>query len=474
MRYPDGTPVSRTTWTQNELRFLQSAAAPEADPDLWATGMQGAVYGSRVQLMVFSDLFTSENQNSPSEKEKQFVWCTGTAESRLDSSGRLVVLGTRVAHDDNYGRMLGHYIGDAEPYAVTQDGPVTVTKYTNGVAVVTCVAIWVDEDGVERSYSPARFPLDDHWRLPDGSLVPADELSVEEARERGASRAWGLRRVRQNRPDWFETAYQQNPQESSQLSDFTDAVLERAFAPHRSYGKAYPGELRIVSVDPARVGGAAWVCLAVDVEAETVTLVDERWYTNLGIQGIKRRLIVEPLTLWDPGWLVYETNHEQGVLYDPDIERAISDFGVTVHRHHTGKNRADPVIGVSSLAGPMRSGQLLFPTATPHDKQRTLRVAQHFKNWDAAPQHSRSNRQRGNAPDDLAMAMWPGFRFAVDVVLERFRRGHMYDPVRPTPEVVRRRWASRGGRDKDGGRAAVKRNTYRDADLVKLFLGDAG
>lgn len=470
MQYPDGSPVARTTWTQHELRFLQSAAAPEADPDLWATGMEGAVYGSRVQLFVYSDLFTAENQQSPAEKEKQFVWCTGTAESRLDSSGRLVVLGTRVSSDDNYGRMMNHYIGDAEPFDVTQDGPVTVTRYTNGVAVVTCVAIWVDDAGEEQSYSPARFPLDDHWRMPDGTLVAVDDLDVADARARGANRSWGLRRVRSNRPDWFETAYQQNPQESSTLSDFTDSVLERAFAPERTYGKARPSELRIISVDPARTGGAAWVCLAVDVDAETVTVVDERWYTNLGVQGIKRRLIVEPLTLWDPQWLVYETNHEQSVLYDTEIEKAIADFGVTVHRHHTGKNRADPVIGVASLAGLMRKGQLLFPTASPHDKQRSLRLASHFKNWDAAPQHSRSNRQRANAPDDLAMAAWPGVRFAVDVVLERNKRGRMYDPVRPTPESVRRRWERR--EPPSSGVRKVKHGSYRDTDFVKLFLGE--
>ncbi len=61
---PDGTSIEATTWTKNEVYFIRSQA-PEADPNLWATGMGGKIYGSRIDLLVCSDLFTRENQRSP-------------------------------------------------------------------------------------------------------------------------------------------------------------------------------------------------------------------------------------------------------------------------------------------------------------------------------------------------------------------------------------------------------------------------
>jgi len=470
LRYPDKTMVARTTWTKHEMRFLQSAAAPEADPDLWATGMGGAMYGARVRLMIYSDLFTKENQMSPTEKERQFEWCVGTADSRLDATGRLVVLGTRVAHDDNNGRLMAHYIGEAEVYEVRQDGPISSVYYTNGVCVITCSAIFHDDDGSETSYWETRFPLEDHWKTPRGEMLSRDSLSISQARKKGCSRVQGLQSIRAAHPVWFESAYQQNPGEESTLSDFTDSTLDYAMAPHRTYGRVHPSEIKIVSVDPARVGGAAWVLLAVDLAAETITVADYRFLTNLGVQGIKRQLITAPVQLYDPSYLSYETNHEQAVLYDPEIVQTISDFGVSVHRHHTGVNRADRTIGPAALAGPMRRRQLLFPAMTPSDKARTLTLRQHFKNWDAHPQAGRSNRKRAQAPDDLAMACWPGVMLALDLIERHQRSGRHGAPKRPTPDSVRRRWAAR--RPNPPANKTKTHAEWDNLDLLKLYMGN--
>ena len=102
MTYPDGRPVERTTWTQHEIYLLQSVA-PEADPNLWATGMQGAMYGSRVDTMIMSDTFTVENQRSPTARAAQLDWTQGTVKSRLDEGGRLIFLLTRSNAEDNGG-----------------------------------------------------------------------------------------------------------------------------------------------------------------------------------------------------------------------------------------------------------------------------------------------------------------------------------------------------------------------------------
>jgi hypothetical protein len=474
MRYPSGSPVEKTTWTQLTMRFLQSAAAPEAEPDLWATGMEGAIYGSRVQLMVFSDLFTVENQRTPSKRDSQFQWVTGTADSRLDGSGRLVLIHTRVGRHDNQGRLMSHYIGESAVYDSKTEGPITVTRHVNGVTTVTCQAIWVDENGDERSFDPERFPLDDHWKMPDGSLVPLDEMTRDEAQAQGAGPMSGLRSIRERDPDWFETAFQQNPQSSRELVDFTDTVLDRVSAPDRSYGLAHPREVRILAVDPAREGWAAWVLLGVNVDEERITVCDFRLHRKLGIEGIKRRLLADPIMLHAPQYLCYETNHESGVLYDPDIQQLIRDMGVTVIDHYTNKNRMDAEIGVARMAGTMMSGRgPWLPTMLPADKAKTLTVRQHFKNWDADPQSRRKqHRQKDTDPDDIAMAVWLGWLHATNLIDRAFRRSTA-PAKRDVPAAVRRRWQTRSGA---GTRASMRErartSAVHDVDLLKLYLGE--
>jgi hypothetical protein len=474
MHYPDGSDVAKTTWTQLTMRFLQSAAAPEADPDLWATGMDGQIYGSRVQLMVFSDLFTVENQRTPYKRDTQFQWVTGTADSRLDGSGRLVLIHTRVGTHDNQGRLMEHYIGDAAVYDSKTEGPITVTRYVNGVTTVTCVAIWTDSDGEERSFDPDRFPLDDHWKMPDGSLVGLEVMDRDAAQAKGAGLQSGLRTIRARPDSNFETLYQQNPQSSGELVDFTDATLDRASAPDRSYGQAHPREIRILTVDPARTGGAAWSLLGVDVAAERITLCDFRFHTKLGIEGIKRRLLADPIMLHSPQYLCYETNHEGGVLYDPDVVALIRDMGVTVVDHYTNSNRMDPVIGVARMAGSMISGRgPWLPTMTAADKAKTLVVRQHFKNWDADPQSRRKqHRQKDTHPDDIAMSVWPGWIHAV-ALIEKASRRSTAAPRRPVPSGVAARWRRRGGTDQGANiRERARASGLSDVDLVKVYLGE--
>ena len=48
----EGQKLEPTTWTKQEIYFLKSGA-PEADPNLWATGMEGQMYGSRIDTLVF-------------------------------------------------------------------------------------------------------------------------------------------------------------------------------------------------------------------------------------------------------------------------------------------------------------------------------------------------------------------------------------------------------------------------------------
>ena len=114
--------------------------------------------------------------------------------------------------------------------------------------------------------------------------------------------------------------------------------------------------------------------------------------------------------------------------------------------------------------------QLRFPNATPADKAKTLILRQHFRNWDADPQKSRrQHRRKLTHPDDLAMAIWPGWIHAKGLI-ERAVQA-VRKQQRPLPEVVRRRWDHRTERKARVGRQSrPSSQNYRDVDLMQLYL----
>ena len=169
----NGDKLEPSTWTKNEIYFLKPGA-PEADPNLWATGMEGQLYGSRIDLLVVSDVFDRENQLTLTARESQYSWLMGTAMSRLDESGRLIVLGTRCLPGDNYERMIDELVGDAP---VVYQGK-HYTKYANGVAVVIMPAISVERGrggtvvlaGPVPAQLPVRAPRRVHGSKPTSTI----------------------------------------------------------------------------------------------------------------------------------------------------------------------------------------------------------------------------------------------------------------------------------------------------------------
>ena len=462
-----GNKLEPTTWTKNEIYFLK-AGAPEADPNLWATGVEGQLYGSRVDRMVWSDIFDRENQTNPTARQSQYDWCMGTAMSRLDEAGRLYILGTRCLAGDNYERITNSLVGEA---AVVYQGK-HYTKYANGVAVITIPAIQTNQDGQEVSYWPERFPLDSQWELPDGTWIP----TADNDQPPMGKRIRGLREIRDRDRDLFETMYQQNPP-LEVTGDFTDTVLDAPDDETRSLEIYKPHELLVVGADPARSAGAAWVCWGVDRENGTITLIDYFYGTRLGISGLKQKLVTYPIVKYTPVWYAYETNREAAVVEDPEIQRVFKEFGVNLARHtthHANRTQSGTrIIGVPSLSFYMRSRVIRWPAMTRHDKDRMRLVKEHFKTWDRK-EALNTNRTLKGQPDDLAMAAWVGFVKAIEL-LER-RSGGIARTM-PIPDSVKRRWERHQQRSREKEYEKDK-NKYRHAapdmaEVISIGTGDA-
>ena len=469
MRHPDGTKVERTQWDRLKKYFVR-VQAPEQDPNLWATGVGGATYGSRIDVCVCSDIFTLDNQRSPTVRRTQYSWIEGTLDTRLDEDGRLVVIGTMLPIENNYERMIEEYTANARVVDEEQIGPGRYVKYSNGVAIVIVKAIQYNPDtGEEESYWPERFPLDTTYRY-KGKDYLEKELSVEKIRhyaEKGASIIRGLRWRRERSPAMFKAMYQQERDEDIG-GDFTQATLDRSKDDQRSFGRVKTNELLVVGVDPARRYGAGWVALAVDRTEETVTVADFYFGENLGVTGIKSRLVLEPLTKWNPIWFCYETNVESAVLDDPLIKEAIRESGVSVATVHTGKDRSRSMVSeVGSIAAYMRTGQFRVPYADADDRAKAEILFSHFKAWDSSDTRSRAGHG-GHDPDDLAMATRAGWDKCLELINGRGKRRNQNTGV---PDHIRRKF-DRMKKKAQATKAEITRPGYTAEELVASFVGD--
>lgn len=404
LAYPDGEKVAQPKWTQNELYFL--GRDNEADPNLWATGVDGAMYGARIDRGIVSDPFTQENQQSPTMRAAQMGWITGTFLSRFGDEGRGLFLGTRVAEWDNWGKLIDMLVAGSP--IISQDQ--FTTKYASGVAVVIVPAILYDENGEEKSFWPERFALDSHLAK-GGSKVPLDGLSGEEIKDyakKGYRTVTGLRGLRNRLGTRFETMYQQNPA-SSTGGEFPLDLLNRCDDYTRTFGQFKPGSTLILGIDPAFRGGAAWVLW--EWNGQTLTAIDFYFGKDIGLTGLRELLLVDPITKYHPRYAVYETNRENSVLEHPEVLEAVKHSRTILKGAPTHwMNRGVGELRVAAMSEDMARGVIRIPAATSDDRHRSDLFKTHFLAWDQdATLRQEGSKANRHLEYDIAMAAWVGW-----------------------------------------------------------------
>jgi len=308
----------------------------EADPNLWATGIGGALYGSRIDTAVTSDIFTPKTRVPRWCGPTRWDGCSAPSSPGLDEGGRFLHLGTRVGPNDNNVELLRRLIGEAE--IVEQDG--YYTKYANGVAVVVFPAIQMDDDGNEISYWPERFPLDSKLILPDGTEFLADELSMARQKvlaKEGAHRIRGLREIRTRDPAMFETVYQQNPP-SSEAGSSRRSCSTSATTRSGRWGVAAGRPLILGWTRRGRAGRRGAVGVGSGPAVATVVDLFYGEKLGLGAYGSGCWSIRSPGSGPVHG---YEYNHDASVLEHPEVISAVNATRTELVRHFTASNRIE-------------------------------------------------------------------------------------------------------------------------------------
>lgn len=322
------------SWQATRITFGDEIReSSEKDPNIEAVGIGGQIYGKRADMIIIDDAVTLANAN---DFERQIKWLTQDVRSRLNPTGKLIVIGTRVASVDLYRELRNpdRYPGGLVPW-----------KYLAMPALLE-----TDEDP-------------DKWvTLWPASDQPFDGQGEDQKNADGLYPRWSGRNLFNERQSMdastWALIYQQ--QDISDDAIFDPVCVRGSIDGMRKSGAlnaGYPGHPKslngftyICGLDPAMVGDTAVVCYAIDRSSHKRYIVDAHKITRPTPAQI-RQLIFDWTDLYKPSeWIVEKNAFQAFLTQDENIRMHLASRGVVLREHHTGANKWDAGFGVASMS----------------------------------------------------------------------------------------------------------------------------
>jgi len=322
------------SWQATRVTFGDELReSSEKDPNIEAVGIGGQIYGKRADMIIVDDAVTLKNAN---EFEKQIRWLTQDVRSRLNPTGKLIIIGTRVSAVDLYKELRSE------------------DRYPGGLVPWTYLAM------------PALLTTDenpDKWE----TLWPASDAAFDgqtesDLNEDGLYPRWNGRNLYNERQamdaSTWALVYQQ--QDISDDAIFDPVCVRGSIDGMRKAGRlvpGHPGHPRdvngfsfICGLDPAMVGDTAAICYAVDRTTHKRYIVDAIKITRPTPAAI-RQLIFDWTSLYSPSeWIVEKNAFQSFLTQDEGIRANLASRGVLLREHHTGNNKWDSGFGVASMS----------------------------------------------------------------------------------------------------------------------------
>jgi hypothetical protein len=322
------------SWQATRVTFGDELReSSEKDPNIEAVGIGGQIYGKRADMIIVDDAVTLSNAN---DFERQIKWLTQDVRSRLNPTGKLIIIGTRVASVDLYRELRQE------------------DRYPGGLVPWTYLAM------------PALLETDedpDKWvTLWPKSDAPFDGQEEADKDEDGLYPRWSGRNLYNERQamdtQTWALVYQQ--QDVSENSAFDPVCVRGSIDGMRKSGPLVagnPGHPRdlggysiICGLDPAMIGDTAAICYAVDRNTNKRYIVDAIKITRPSPADI-RDLIFNWTSLYGPSeWIVERNAFQSFLTQDEGIRQHLASRGVLLREHHTGNNKWDSGFGVASMS----------------------------------------------------------------------------------------------------------------------------
>jgi hypothetical protein len=322
------------SWQATRVTFGDELReSSEKDPNIEAVGIGGQIYGKRADMIIVDDAVTLKNAN---EFEKQIRWLTQDVRSRLNPTGKLIIVGTRVTAIDLYKELRSEdrYPGGLVPW-----------KYLAMPALL------------ETHEDPEKWVT--LWPASD---APFDGQMESDKDEDGLYPRWNGRNLYNERQamdaSTWALVYQQ--QDISDDAIFDPVCVRGSIDGMRKAGRlvpGHPGHPRdlsgfsvICGLDPAMVGDTAVVCYAIDRVSHKRYIVDAIKITRPTPAAI-RQLIFDWTGLYQPSeWIVEKNAFQSFLTQDEGIRQNLASRGVLLREHHTGTNKWDSGFGVASMS----------------------------------------------------------------------------------------------------------------------------
>ena len=380
---PGGWAQDSAGWSATRFYVSSQVRGAEAkDPTVQAIGLRGQVYGSRADLIVVDDSIDNTNV---ADYEKQITWLLGIVGSRLaPRSGRLLVIGTRIAPTDLYVELQNpdRYHGQRSPWTYLKQP--AVLEYADDPP--DWVTLWPYAD------SPAD---PDEEPLPNGLYQRWDGETLAEVRD-------GLP------PSEWARIYQQ--EQVSEQAYFTPEMISactRGGPPGTIADTAAgrPGGMHglklVAGLDPAMSGFTAAVLVGLDRQT------GKRWVVDIHNQAAMRPDEIRTLIKnWTEKYGVHEWRIEKNAFQafltqDTEIRSFLATRGVMLTDHLTGNNKNDPEFGIAAMT--MLFDQELISLPQPVT-EAVKAMREQLLTWD--PKMVQSKHALRGHKTDLVMALW--------------------------------------------------------------------
>jgi hypothetical protein len=323
------------SWQATRVTFGDELReSSEKDPNIEAVGIGGQIYGKRADMIIVDDAVTLSNAN---DFERQIKWLTQDVRSRLNPSGKLIIIGTRVASVDLYKELRNEdrYPGGLVPWSYLAM-PALLESSEKPEEWVT---LWPASDqAFDGQKEEEKDPVTGFYPRWNGRNLYNERQSMDAS-------TWAL-------------IYQQ--QDISDDAAFDPVCVRGSIDGMRKSGRltaGHPGHPRdlngftyICGLDPAMVGDTAAICYAIDRATSKRYIVDAIKITRPSPAAI-RNLIFDWTSLYSPSeWIVEKNAFQSFLTQDEGIKMHLASKGVQFKEHHTGSNKWDAGFGVASMA----------------------------------------------------------------------------------------------------------------------------
>lgn len=351
----------------------------EKDPNLRCIGIGQQVYGSRADFIILDDCVTLSNAH---EFEKQVTWVQQEILSRPGDSGKVVIIGTRVAPQDLYGELRNpERYAEGKPPWTYLSMPAVLEFNENPDEWVT---LWPKSD----QPWPGRVDPPDT----DGLYPRWDGKALHRKRGMVGARTWAF-------------CYQQ--QNLSEDAVFPAELVRKAVNGMRSPGLMHRGGVGyrkdgmdglyvVGGVDPAMAGDTAVVIIGMDRFTGIRHVLDARVKTAASPSWIRETIKTLTKELGVHEWVVEKNAFQIYLTQDPELHTFLANLGVTIREHFTGKNKWDAAFGVAAMSLLFQNNLIELPNTAKSEAIRQL--VEQLITW--GPDVGKYTKT------DLVMALW--------------------------------------------------------------------